>query len=361
MRQHTNAFDLLRLLGAGLVLWSHQYALLGLPETTVDPFRTTLGGLGVAIFFIISGYLNTLSAVRHGAIAAFLFSRAFRIYPALIICVGFTVLLGIFVAPDIKTYFDIKLLSFIGKDITLFTGIKAGVSHPVFAGNVLPNALNGSLWTLPYEVKLYVALAASVAVLRYNPVVSLVVAGCALLAMGMTTLDRLWLQLPALFIVGCFVAAIRRVANLAVAIVVLAGLAGFFATIGHALFANYLLLGAAVVSFGSVNVPKWLRPPLDLSYAIYLYAFPIEQLGAHLTKNFWLALLFSAAMTVLLAFLSVLFVEQPAQTRQRDMREWIRKTIIGGVRQKHLKGPDRDIARQRRGEIPGSTTLTTDP
>src|SRR6185437_4365423 len=94
--------------------------------------------------------------------------RVFRIYPALIACVAFMVLLGALGAPDIKTYFDSTLLSFIGKDITLFTGVKAGVSHPVFAGNVLPNALNGSLWTLPYEVKLYVALAMCVAVLRYN-------------------------------------------------------------------------------------------------------------------------------------------------------------------------------------------------
>jgi peptidoglycan/LPS O-acetylase OafA/YrhL len=338
MRQHTNAFDLLRLLGAGLVLWSHQYALLGLPETSVDPLRTTLGGLGVAIFFIISGYVNTQSAVRHGAIAPFLLSRAFRIYPALIACVGFTVLLGALLAPNIKTYFDFTLLSFIGKDITLFTGIKAGVSHPVFAGNVLPNALNGSLWTLPYEVKLYVALAVCIAVLRYNPLVSLVVAGCTLLAMGMTALDTLWLQLPALFIVGCFVAAVRRVANLAVAIVILVGMAGLFAAIGHALFASYLLLGAAVVSLGSINVPRWSRPPLDLSYAIYLYAFPVQQLGLHLTKNFWLALVFSAAITVLLALLSALFVEQPAQARQRDVRDWIGKAIIGRVRQKAFEG-----------------------
>ena len=338
MRQHTNAFDSLRLLGAGLVLWSHQYALLGLPETSVDPLRTTLGGLGVAIFFIISGYLNTQSAVRHGAIGPFLLSRAFRIYPALIACVAFTVLLGAMVTPDIKTYCDSTLLSFIGKDITLFTGFKAGVSHPVFAGNVLPNALNGSLWTLPYEVKLYVALAVCVAVLRYSPVVSLVVAGCILLAMGMTALDTVWLQLPALFIVGCFVAAVRRVTNLAIAIVVLIGLAGFFAAIGHALFASYLLLGAAVVSFGSVNVPKWSRPRLDLSYAIYLYAFPVQQLGMHLTKNFWVALVFSVAVTVLLAFMSARFVEQPAQTRQHEVREWIGKTIIGRVRQKAFEG-----------------------
>ncbi|HEY6991631.1 MAG TPA: hypothetical protein VH369_24775 [Bryobacteraceae bacterium] len=170
--------------------------------------------------------------------------------------------------------------------------------------------------------------------------VSLVVAGCAMLALGMAALDTLWLQLPALFIVGCFVAAVRRVANLpiAIAIVILVVSAGFFAIIGHALFAGYLLLGAAVVSLGSLDVPKWLRPPLDLSYAIYLYAFPAQQLGVCLTKNFWLAFMFSAATTVLFALLSTLFVEQPAQARQRDVRDWIRNAIIGRVRQKAFEG-----------------------
>jgi peptidoglycan/LPS O-acetylase OafA/YrhL len=242
------------------------------------------------------------------------------------------------VAPDLKTYFDSTLLSFIGKDITLFTGVKAGVSHPVFAGNVLPNALNGSLWTLPYEVKLYVALAVCVAVLRYNRVVSLLVAECAMLALGMTALDTLWLQLPALFIVGCFVAAVRRVANLSIAIVILVGSAGFFAAIGHTLFASYQLLGAAVRSapsmFPNGCVAAAARPVVrDLSLCL-----SVQQLGVYLTKNFWLALVFSAAITVLLAFLSALFIEQTAQDRQRDARDWIEKAIIGRVRQKAFEG-----------------------
>jgi len=46
----------------------------------------------------------------------------------------------------------------------------------------------------------------------------------------------------------------------------------------------------------------------------------------------------SAAMIVLLATFSALFVEQPAQARQQDVRHWIRKTIIGRVRQKAFKG-----------------------
>lgn len=36
-----------------------------------------------------------------------------------------------------------------------------GIRHSstcVFDGNILPNAMNGSLWTLPNEIKLYILL-----------------------------------------------------------------------------------------------------------------------------------------------------------------------------------------------------------
>lgn len=313
MRRHTNAFDLIRLAAASMVLWSHQLALMGLPETGVSVLRESLGGVGVLIFFVISGYLNTLSVIRHRSAQEFLTSRALRIYPALIVCVVFTVLLGACVAPDLQSYFDYKLLSFIGKDITLFNGVKAGVSHAVFAGNVMPNALNGSLWTLPYEAKMYVGLAICFVALRYNPVVAALIAGCGVLALGLTALDTFWLHFSFLFVAGSFVAAMQTLQKARIAIIAAAALAFVFAISGRELSAWYLLLATAVISLGSAQLPAWLRPRLDLSYAVYLYAFPVQQLSAMLTKNFWLGLLFSVAVTFALAVASARFVEQPAQ------------------------------------------------
>lgn len=321
MRQHANAFDLIRLTAAGMVLWSHQHGLMGVPESGVDLFRASAGGVGVLIFFVVSGYLNTLSVIRRHSALSFLAGRALRIYPALIVCVGFTVLLGACVAPDLGIYLDFKLLSFIGKGITLFTGVKAGVSHPVFAGNAIPNALNGSLWTLPYEVKMYVILAICFVALRYNHVAALVISACGLLAIGFSALDSFWLHFSAMFIAGSFVAAVQKVKNLFVAILAVLLIAGLFAVIGRQLFACYMVLAAAAISLGCVRLPSWLRPRLDLSYAIYLYAFPIQQISAMLTKNFWAGLLFSAIVTVMLALLSAVFVERPAQRLLRGTGE----------------------------------------
>lgn len=321
MRQHVNAFDLVRLSAASMVLWSHQLALMGLPEHGVTPFRASFGGLGVLIFFVVSGYLNTLSVIRHNSMREFLISRGLRIYPALVVCVAFTVLLGACVAPDLKTYLDYKLLSFIGKDITLFTGVKAGVSQAVFPSSTLPNALNGSLWTLPYEVKMYVILAISFVAMRYSPPAALFVSACGLLALSFSALNSsYWLEFGAVFVIGSFAAAVQKLKGLGLAIATLLALAGVFAVMGRDFFALYLLLGAAVIACGCTKLPSWLRPRLDLSYAIYLYAFPIQQLSLSITNNFWFGLLFSVIVTFVLALLSALLVEQPAQKLRFALR-----------------------------------------
>ena len=51
-----NNFDSLRLTAALFVLVSHQHALTGLPEPSILNVHS-LGGLGVLIFFSISGFL----------------------------------------------------------------------------------------------------------------------------------------------------------------------------------------------------------------------------------------------------------------------------------------------------------------
>lgn len=57
--EHANSFHFLRLLGALLVLFSHSFALTGHSEPKFG--ELSLGGIGLWIFFIISGYLVTLS------------------------------------------------------------------------------------------------------------------------------------------------------------------------------------------------------------------------------------------------------------------------------------------------------------
>jgi peptidoglycan/LPS O-acetylase OafA/YrhL len=128
MRQHANAFELVRLLAAVLVLWSLQHGLMGLPEPTGAVLQAGAGGLGLYIFFAVSGYLNTISAEHHRSVPVFLFNRALRIYPALAVCTAFTVVLGLFVASDLQAFLSTKLASYVAKNTTLLFCVRTSVS-----------------------------------------------------------------------------------------------------------------------------------------------------------------------------------------------------------------------------------------
>jgi peptidoglycan/LPS O-acetylase OafA/YrhL len=84
LNRNDNRFDILRLLAAWLVLFSHCYPLGGRGNS--DPLMSTLGGdslggVGVAMFFVLSGYLVTVSLERSPNLFTFARRRALRIYP----------------------------------------------------------------------------------------------------------------------------------------------------------------------------------------------------------------------------------------------------------------------------------------
>jgi peptidoglycan/LPS O-acetylase OafA/YrhL len=320
MRKHNNAFDLVRLIAACLVVWHHQFNVMGLPERKFHPMNVAVdGGIGVAIFFALSGYLNTASAARHRSAAVFLFNRTLRIYPALIVCVLLTAVFGLLVTSDIRTYLSPHLLTYVAKNSTLLFGV--GISTPgVFTESPIPGVLNTSLWTLPYEIQMYLALAFCLAVVRYNLVFPAVVFAGAVLFTALALSFGFWATFPndfglgfsTLFLAGCTLAAIRSFLGLPLAIGILVIVALTFLWVGQNYLSVLLLVAAAVVSAGSIRLPTFLRLPLDLSFGIYIYAFPVQQLSNLLFSDFWIALAFSASTTFALALLSALFIEKPA-------------------------------------------------
>lgn len=156
-RTRANNFDALRLLGALLVLVSHAFAVSGRPEPTIA--GVTLGAIGVFIFFGISGFLITKSWVREPRPGPFFAKRALRILPALFVV---SVLTAYLIGPLVTTasvghYFDSPLThAYALRNATLRTDY---LLPGVFAHNPYPRAVNGSLWTLPTEARAYVAVA----------------------------------------------------------------------------------------------------------------------------------------------------------------------------------------------------------
>jgi peptidoglycan/LPS O-acetylase OafA/YrhL len=323
-RTHSNSFDLLRLVAALGVLWFHQGLLLGLdhwprlPWLPVPPAQQNTGILGVFVFFAVSGYLNTLSLAGSRSAVRFLINRALRIYPGLAGCMAFTLALGFFFSTR-APYVDLDLVSYAAKNTLLLFGYRTTVPG-IFEGGGLPGILNGSLWTLPYEGKLYLALALGLVVARFNLLapVALFVAAAALAASGHLPGDDWGVHFSILFGAGAAIACLQMLGSLRLALLCAAGAAALVAALGNLSFATDVLLATAVVAAG--NLPCWraLRPPLDISYGIYLYGFPIQQaVVLAVTHDFWRALALSFGIVLCAAVLSARFIEGPALRLKR--------------------------------------------
>ena len=155
----SNNFDFIRLFAAILVIITHSYTLKGSSDVDIL-FKLTSGSiqfshLGVAIFFVISGYLITQSSISSPSWRSYLWKRILRLLPGLfvvlILCVF--VLGPIFSSLPIRDYFSNGETSkFL---LSVFIYFKNYSLPGVFENNPV-DAVNGSLWTLAYEFTLYI-------------------------------------------------------------------------------------------------------------------------------------------------------------------------------------------------------------
>jgi len=169
-----NNFNLIRIIAALAVLVAHSYAL-STGNTDTTPFRSTLGmtigTMAVDIFFITSGFLVTSSLLCRQSTIEFIWARVLRIFPALLVMLLLTVfILGVFFTslPTTSYLSSAQTYIYFAKCATLFTGIIDGLPG-VFDNNPYKNAVNGSLWTMPYEVRMYAILALVWLALRARP------------------------------------------------------------------------------------------------------------------------------------------------------------------------------------------------
>lgn len=314
-----NSFDLIRHLAALMVLVSHHFALAGLEEPGIAGYNS-LGGIAVTAFFSISGLLISQSFLNSRSFADYLGKRVARIFPALILCAFvMTHLAGAVFADGYVTSFG-ALVDFLR--ISVFG--RANI-EPITQGFIVSESFNGSLWTLKIEFGFYLLLALALGMYRraLMPWVLLAAFGVATYALGNHVPGALAQKLAVYsaagiaFFAGAVIAfnqqylSNRRV--LAIALVTGAGL--IFFSVGTPLASVLATLGLclATLSLGLLYVDKTLRGRFDISYGMYLYAFPVQQLIINKTSlTFIPSMLVSALIVIVLATISWRLVEQPA-------------------------------------------------
>jgi peptidoglycan/LPS O-acetylase OafA/YrhL len=153
-----NNFDAIRIVAAFTVLFSHHHALTGQAEPRFLGLYTW-GTAAVIVFFIISGYLVTASWYNDPSFVRFGLRRILRIWPALAVAAALTAYgLGAWVTslPPGQYWTDGMTSGYLLN--TLALRIRFALPG-VFDGNPFPNSPNGSLWTIPFEVRCYAVLA----------------------------------------------------------------------------------------------------------------------------------------------------------------------------------------------------------
>jgi len=319
-----NNFDAIRILAATMVLVSHHYALTSQMEPTFFGIHS-LGGLAVTIFFVISGYLVTASWQRDPDLWRFALRRFLRIWPALTVAIVLVAyVLGAWVT-------ELPLNEYLAHRATAdyLQGLWMQIHFVlpgVFEHNPYRLGVNGSLWTIPIEVRCYIVLglAGLLGLLKYRPVfllsIALFMAWFLLTSnadlTGSTHYGR---ELSAFFVAGAALYTLqphwsRRPALWATAIAV-AGAIAWFAHWRH----TALLIGLPllIIYTGTLSTPLIRRAGRwgDPSYGIYLFAFPIQQTVIHYTWpgfGFMGTLALALIMTTLLAYASWHWIEKQA-------------------------------------------------
>ena len=343
-RHDENCFDVLRFGAALMVLISHSFALVGMREPMV--FHYTLGGLGVNIFFVTSGYLIFQSWQRDPSPARYLIRRSLRIFPALGVVLLFT---AFFVGPLMSnrtagSYFsDPETYRYLGN---FYFGGGRGLPG-VFESNPYPKTVNGGLWTLKYEFFMYVCWLALGIFGQWKKVllpiglslaiiisavtafwvslpqdqVSAALPGLAALTKIRAELSSTVLRFPELacyFLLGTAFAFWRRSVTFSWAI--FAGLVFTWYVISGWSAALFLIL--ALVAYGSLTFGNARFSLLtrfgkrgDFSYGIYIYGFVVQQSVSQLlgpSPPWALSLFLSFTSALCLAFLSWNLIEAPA-------------------------------------------------
>ena len=323
--RRNNNFDALRIAAAIAVIFGHACVLLGHPESTPVVFGLPVEQLGVAVFFVISGYLIVGSWQRTRSLPQYFTSRILRIVPGLI---AVTVLAAFVVGPlvtvlDPSAYFSSSATYSYLRNALLVPNYRL---PGVFADNPYPVAVNGSLWTLPAEFACYL-LVPVIGWLRGR----LQVVGWALFAIASALVTIAFhfeffgarvesAALMWVFFAGGAIARLTldrerfRLDIASIIIIIWMTVVGFFPQYG--VYASWLALPYCVLAIGVQSTPVVHRASRfgDLSYGLYLWAFPVQQAVVHFLGVIPLAvdLAIVIPITAALAFASWHLVEHPS-------------------------------------------------
>lgn len=323
MDRRNNNYNALRLILALGVICGHSFGFQ-LNHGQIDPIAKILkftysGHVSVLIFFVLSGIFVTQSILSRESLACFVIKRVTRIYPGLFICLLFSVFIvgPIFTNLHMRVYFSSEdTFSYISKNLELD---KLQWRLPgVFTDSEW--GLNGSLWTLPLEIRLYAVVALIYLLGAFRKKSSAVLAitlGIIVFYNSISTSSQLTpgaFDLIYAFAAGSLAAIFKKYIPINGYVALFLFAFSFIllkSTAGKLIV--YIFIVYFVLYFFSIPRVCRLTIPGDYSYGVYIYGFMVQQCFSHVAPNAtpFLSILVTSCVCLLLAILSWHFVEKP--------------------------------------------------
>ena len=329
LARKSDNFLLLRIIAALMVIYGHSFPLtrdIGASEIFLaHGWRIYSGDIAVDLFFVISGFMVSGSFLSRGSLGEYLTARLLRIVPAY----AFILLACAFVIGPLLTtlstsaYFSHpETLAYVAKNLH-FSSDMAWTLPGVFQDHRMAT-VNGALWTLPAEMRMYMLVAVmGVFGLLGNRVFGLV-AVIALLLAGLLDPQLLpvhtdWVRLGGFFCLGIVAQMYKdRIHIRHDAMLVLVALTyvsynthsyPWLLSLSISYFAFWFAYRTPVASLQKFGDP---------SYGIYLWGWPAQQLVIAMFPavtplvNFLLA----AIIAVVMGYASWILIERPALSQK---------------------------------------------
>jgi peptidoglycan/LPS O-acetylase OafA/YrhL len=329
IQRSNNNYNLIRLIAAILVIYGHSFILFP-SNGYIDPVTIFLkdeysGSLSVEIFFFLSGIYISHSYSNSTTKLRFCIMRIFRIWPALIICIILTVFLvgPILTNLPLNSYFaSTETWKYLIYNSTI--AYQTAYTLPgIFLDNFHTRALNGSLWTLPVEVRCYVILFISASLSFFEKPLLLIGVFVAAILLYLTKSEffsvimtnTLSIKLLVFFMAGSisYLYKERIIINHKV-FIILAG----FTIISYLTFflpaIFYVTMIYGVLVFGVSKVALKFPLPGDYSYGVYIYGFLVQQICQYYLPGItsYPSMFITIPITLVLAIISWYCIEDPA-------------------------------------------------
>lgn len=335
LKRENNNFGLLRLLLAFMVIYGHSNLLMETNHTKNyisfimgNEFKNT--GSRVMSFFFLSGMLITYSLLKKNDVIAFIIARVFRIYPAYIVVILFTALVigPIFTNLSLHDYLtNSEVTSYIIKNLKLSM---QWTLPELFPDNYYPS-INSSIWTIPFEIYAYALfLCLYILGVFINKKFATLIACMVVLDTALGThyifswisSDSLPRFIPLAFAFGSLLVLWRDKIKINFQLVIACWVLHYlFKHTLTSLSLAYMALFVTLLFIFSTPLMLKFKPKIDISYGVYLWGYPIQQIIIHFFPKFNSNSLTIAAIIVctFIGILSWYLIEKPSMNLEKKI------------------------------------------